>query len=69
MTRLTTGQSFVLIGRRMAEEISIIHDHAVFFDEILNCIPASLYLQPTEEDNQRWKKAYKVLLIRRVFMQ
>ena len=60
---------FLIIGERMAEEISIIHKHAVFFDEILNCIPASLYLQPTEEDNQRWKKAFKVLLVKGVFMQ
>ena len=44
----------------MAEEVTLIHDHAVFFDEVLNCIPASMYLQPTEEDNQRWMKAFKV---------
>lgn len=43
----------------MAEEISIIHEHALFFDEILDCIPASLYLQPTEEENNRWKKYLK----------
>lgn len=44
----------------MAEEYSIIHEHALFFDEILDCIPASLYLQPTEEENNRWKKYLKV---------
>ena len=44
----------------MAEEFSIIHEHALFFDEILDCIPASLYLQPTEEENNRWKKYLKV---------
>ena len=44
----------------MAEEYSIIHEHAQFFDEILDCIPAALYLQPTEEDDHRWKKYYKV---------
>ena len=37
----------------MAEEISIIH-------EILDCIPSSLYLQPVEEDDTRWKKHFKV---------
>lgn len=44
----------------MAEEISIIHEHALFFDEILDCIPSSLYLQPVEEDDTRWKKHFKV---------
>ena len=44
----------------MAEEIAFIHDHALFFDEILNYIPDSMYLKPTEEDSQRWKNISKV---------
>lgn len=44
----------------MAEEVSFIHEQTLFFDDILDCIPASLYLQPTEEDNKRWMKAFKV---------
>ena len=44
----------------MAEETTFIHDHALFFDEILNYIPDSMYLHPTEEDSQRWMKTLKV---------
>jgi hypothetical protein len=45
----------------MEEDQVLIHKQAEFFDEILNCIPASLYLQPTEEDNQHWKRGFKVV--------
>lgn len=47
----------------MAEEVSIIHGHALFFDEVLECIPASMYLAPTEEENQKWKKGFKVFIV------
>lgn len=45
----------------MAEELSTIHEHALFFDEILESIPASMYLAPTEEETQHWKNGFKVL--------
>lgn len=48
----------------MAEEVSIIHGHALFFDEILESIPASMYLTPTEEETQKWTKAFKVFILR-----
>ena len=51
---------FLTTGRVMAEEITFIHDHALFFDEILNYIPDSMYLKPTEEDSQRWMNISKV---------
>ena len=44
----------------MAEEVSIIHEHALFFDDILNCIPASMYLQPTAVETEQWKNGFKV---------
>ena len=44
----------------MAEEVSIIHEHALFFDDILNCIPASMYLQPTAAETEQWKNGFKV---------
>ena len=44
----------------MAEEVSIIHDLTSFFDECIEYIPESVYLQPSEEYDQNKRFNFKV---------
>lgn len=46
----------------MAEEESVIHELTSFFDECIEFIPESVYLQPNDEYSQNMRFNFKVFV-------